>query len=488
MALKETALAKNSKAEKLSLDILKISRNTLVIHLRFMDKAISMLEFQGIAGLGCLAVDGKTIYYDPVTVLKSFSEARNKPTRQYLHMVLHCVYQHFWISTLVNRDYWDLACDIAVEYTIDDIDIRDVETPAGEKRIRAIERLKKNVKYMTADMLYRYFMTSFPKEEEIKELKKIFSADDHSIWYPQKEKEKIRRLLKGQKSESDKGSGKRDAGEMVFFFPENSEGEPDDAEDVLSDGLQETAEQQLREWKEIARQMKMDLETFSRERGNTAGGLSQNLMAVTREKYNYESFLRKFAVLGEQMKINTDEFDYIFYIYGLKMYDNMPLIEPLEYKDVKQVREIAIAIDTSGSTSGELVQAFVQKTYNILKDEESFFTRFNLHFIQCDAEIQEDVKITNQKEFDDYLANMTIKGMGGTDFRPVFSYVDELIAEKEFINLKGLIYFTDGYGEFPSRQPNYNTAFVFVEDGYNNPEVPVWAIKLVLQPDEIRGI
>jgi predicted metal-dependent peptidase len=83
---------------------------------------------------------------------------------------------------------------------------------------------------------------------------------------------------------------------------------------------------------------------------------------------------------------------------------------------------------------------------------------------------------------------MKSKGLGGTDFRPVFSYVDELIAEKEFVNLKGLIYFTDGYGEFPSRQPNYNTAFVFVEDGYNNPEVPVWAIKLVLQPDEIRGI
>ena len=105
-----------------------------------MDKAISMLEFQGIAGLGCLAVEGKTVYFDPIVVLKSFSEAHNKPTRQYLHMVLHCVYRHFWISTLVNRDYRDLACDIAVEYTIDDIDIRDVETPSGSAAAEYMKR------------------------------------------------------------------------------------------------------------------------------------------------------------------------------------------------------------------------------------------------------------------------------------------------------------------------------------------------------------
>ena len=80
---------------------------------------------------------------------------------------------------------------------------------------------------------------------------------------------------------------------------------------------------------------------------------------------------------------------------------------------------------------------------------------------------------------------MTLKGFGGTDFRPVFRYVDKMIKSKEFTNLKGLIYFTDGYGDFPERQPDYNTAFVFIDDDYNNPEVPVWAIKLVLQRDEI---
>ena len=63
--------------------------------------------------------------------------------------------------------------------------------------------------------------------------------------------------------------------------------------------------------------------------------------------------------------------------------------------------------------------------------------------------------------------------------------MDERIKKHEFTNLKGLIYFTDGYGVFPAHQPEYQTAFVFVDDEYNNPDVPVWAIKLVLESEEI---
>ena len=80
---------------------------------------------------------------------------------------------------------------------------------------------------------------------------------------------------------------------------------------------------------------------------------------------------------------------------------------------------------------------------------------------------------------------MALKGFGGTDFRPVFQYVDELRRKKEFDNLKGLIYFTDGYGTFPEKKPDYDAAFVFIDDEYGQPEVPVWAIKLILQKDEI---
>ena len=60
-----------------------------------------------------------------------------------------------------------------------------------------------------------------------------------------------------------------------------------------------------------------------------------------------------------------------------------------------------------------------------------------------------------------------------------------LIEAGEFSDLRGLIYFTDGYGTFPAYKPDYQTAFVFLDDEYRDPEMPPWAIKLVLQDDEI---
>lgn len=212
----------------------------------------------------------------------------------------------------------------------------------------------------------------------------------------------------------------------------------------------------------------------------------QNLREVNRERYDYTEFLKKFAVPGEVMRINDEEFDYVFYTYGLSLYGNMPLIEPLEYKETKRIREFVIAIDTSGSVAGETVQKFLQKTYNILKSTESFFSKINVHIIQCDAAVQEDAKITSQEDFDEYLKNMNILGLGGTDFRPVFDYVDDLVRNREFTNLKGLIYFTDGYGTFPSKMPDYRTAFVFLDEEDNNYNVPPWAIKLILKKHEIE--
>ena len=71
------------------------------------------------------------------------------------------------------------------------------------------------------------------------------------------------------------------------------------------------------------------------------------------------------------------------------------------------------------------------------------------------------------------------------DFRPVFAYVDNLIRQGEFANLKGLLYFTDGYGTFPSQKPAYDAAFVFLGQGH--PQLPPWAIQLVLEEEELAA-
>ena len=455
------------KLNKLARDVLLLSRNTLLVNLRFLDAALSQFELLPIEESTVLT-DGIHILYNPRHILESYKTAKEIPVRDYLHIVMHCVFRHMYMDPTLNRPYWDLACDIAVENVITELGLKAVTTARERQQAQYIAAIQKELKYVTAEKIYSYLRQSVPDPNKIAQIRGLFYADNHEIWYMTVTEIQVRfGLSSGSGEEGGQGHGHG-----------QSEGQGGNGESGLSAAMAQV-------WQTISERMQVDLETFGKKRGLLPGAMTQNLAAVNREKYDYTTFLKKFAVMGETMKINDDEFDYIFYTYGLQLYEKMPLIEPLEYKEIKAVKEFVIAIDTSGSTSGELVQKFVQKTYNILKSTESFFAKINLHIIQCDADIQEDKKITCQEDFDEYLKTMQIHGLGGTDFRPVFEYVEQLRKDKEFINLKGLIYFTDGYGEFPARKPDYDTAFVFVDDEYNNPDVPPWAIKLVLQKDEI---
>ena len=428
--------AEYEKAVAVSREILTQARNGLRLHLRSFSAAMDRLE-TAVHGDIVFATDGSALYYEPLHLLEKYRKEPDVITRDYLHVLLHCLLRHPFLHTRVERMCWDLACDIAVEAAISALELDSVTTRRQKQQQTVVDELRSQVKHLTAEKLYRHFLEHPPEKQN--DLRVLFRADDHGLWYQERNPE----LEK-------KGGG-----------------------------------QTQRDWEQIARHIQGDLETFSRHRGAHSAGLLQNLTAVNRERYDYAAFLSKFAVRNEVMQLDPDEFDYIFYTYGLKLYDRIPLIEPLEYREQKQIREFAVAIDTSGSVRGELVQAFVQKTYNILKQTESFASKINLHIIQCDQEIQEDVKITTREEFDAYLASMTLRGFGGTDFRPVFSYVEQLRRKGEFLNLKGLIYFTDGLGIYPEQKTDYDTAFVFLDEDYSDPEVPPWAMKLILESEAI---
>lgn len=425
------------RAVGISKEVLALSKNTLLIHLRFLDGAINRLQ-TAVHPEIAFATDGSVLYFEPFSLLRRYKKEPEAMARNYLHVLLHCLLRHMYFHARMEQPVWDLACDITVEAVISGLHLHALEASREETQRPILEQLQQEVKHLTAEKIYRYYLKQNLSPGRIRELRDTFRVDDHGLWYQEE-----------------------------GFDPSGSGG------------------QSQKQWEELSRHVQGDLETFSRNRGLEAAGLLQNLTAVNREKYDYTTFLRKFASRSEVMKIDDDEFDYIFYTYGLKLYNRMPLVEPLEYKEIKKIREFVIAIDTSGSVSGDLVQAFVQKTYNILKSAGSFDTRLNVHIIQCDQQIQEDALITDQAGFDHYLKNMTLKGFGGTDFRPVFAYVEQLRKARAFTNLKGLIYFTDGLGAYPERKPDYDTAFVFLDEDYHEPKVPSWAMKLILEREDI---
>lgn len=416
---------------KIAGEVMGLAHDGILINMRFLDVALSRLKIVCREQTGAHLFDGMTLYYDPVLLLGQYKASPHYAARLYLHTLLHCIFYHGRNTDKLNRIYWDLATDIAVEHTIVDMELHLTGLPTDDLLQSRLELLRKQAGGLTAEKLYRHFRIEEPSEKALEEWRKLCHYDEHIYWDRQEELD-------------------------------------------LSQA----------EWRKLSERIKADLKSFSKDRNN-AQSIEQNLREATRERYDYTDFLRKFMVMGETVQINDDEFDYIYYTYGLQTYGNMPLVEPLEYKDSNKIRDFVIALDTSASCRGEVVQAFLQKTYNILQAGENFFSKINVHILQCDSEVRQDVKITQREEFDDFLAHGKLTGFGSTDFRPVFAYVEQLREKQEFDNLKGLLYFTDGYGIYPEWMPDYDVAFVFLEEDENASKVPPWAIKIVLDEEEL---
>ena len=598
----------------LALDVVGEARMKLMMAFRFLNTALWKMPTVVSSHPMALATDGKQLVVSPLYTIARFQEGMNEITRDYLHLLLHCVFRHPLDEEHINAAAWSLACDVVVESIALEMTEQRCVCANDTQRREAIAAIQKDLGHLSPAKLYRIFADAEAggararqagfNPARVWDLRRLFQRDCHDAWA------NVRHSREGeQKSEDDQGIRKRNLSDRLQDKPEDtfeddqkersgegdatpldnlentsaseSQGdqqeddaanqggaqtgseqqeardtaedteqsdeqlaggstpqEPTSAEEEAFDSedegapqprddapdseaadastddpdandaaaaddpddsdeseraaqeqqLREQLEQQRQEWEDIAKQIEMDLQSFSQGKGDNSKALSQNLAIANRRLANYHDFLRQFATMGEDMKINDDEFDYIYYTYGMDTYGNMPLVEPLEYQESNRVREFVIALDTSGSCSGELIRNFVTRTYDILRESEGFGDKVNIHLIQCDNKIQADLKIENVQDLEKYCQQFQAFGFGGTDFRPVFEYVNEMCDQGEFENLRGLIYFTDGLGTFPAAPPAYETAFVFMDDGASRIDVPPWAMKVVMDEEEIFGL
>ncbi len=416
--------------------ILMLARDELYLSMRFLDVALSSFDYVLDPGVESVGTDGNIIYYEIGKLAGWFSRDRIYVNRMYLHMLFHCIFRHMVLIAGKDMRLRNLSCDIAVEALMDEWYVRPIRRGKSLLRRETYGKFKKDIQVMNAQSIYRYFQKTQFEEKEIQKLENEFLVDDHRLWYKNNNPE-----------------------------------------------MQQEINQK---WQDISESMETDMQTFSKEASADAGDFVKQMEIANKDRYDYRRFLQKFSVLGEEITVDEDSFDYIFYSYGLRMYENMPLIEPQEWKEVKKIQDFVIVIDTSMSCSGELVKSFLEETYSILMENESFFHKVNIHIVQCDEKIQDDKKITDETELKEYMEHLDLKGEGGTDFRPAFTYINELVSKGEFHQLKGVLYFTDGQGIFPKKMPNYETAFVMLQDDYEEVEVPSWAMKLTVDLDDLE--
>ena len=423
---------KETQAKQIAYKILALAKDSVLSELPFLERAAARL-IPAANDTFSFAGSGSLLLFEPWYLFSLFRQGQDLVNRAWLHTLLHRLLCHNLVGKSINRPLWNLACDVAVENIINDLGVDLLQTPPAEAQQPFLDGLKDQGIRLTAEQLYQAFCRSRMGAEQAGEIREHFFADQHSLWYEQDQQ----------------------SGDPVHA---------DFGED----------------WKKIAGKLETAL---SEAKGKDA--LIQNLHELCRSGRQYTNFLRRFGRNREVMRLSMDEYDRNYYSFGMRHYGNIPLIEPLEYSDRNRLRDLVIAIDTSGSVKGDLVQRFIQHSYDILMGSEEFRDTFNVRIVQCDDRIQEDVSLHTREEFGRYVQALEVKGLGGTDFRPVFQLIQREINAGHLASDCGLLYFTDGDGYYPEERPAWDTAFILFGDAWKERQTPEWAESLALREEDI---
>ena len=423
-------------------DILFAARNELYMSLPYLDTALCALAFAPGGGVTVsLATDGETLYYDGAWLSERYLRSRVWTCRAYLHVILHCMLRHLAKKRGKIPELWDLSCDAAVESILDELDYPCLNGGVFPKKQKFYGECRRDMPVLTAEGVYRRLLRLNLPEYEIAQLQRAFLVDDHGLW-----------------------------------DPERQDGE-------------ERSRRQDQRWRDLSGKTQTGLETVLSDKGTGGEAVLEQVRVAVRDDVDYRAFLRRFAAPREIQAVDGDAFDYGFYSYGLRLYGNMPLVEPPETREEKRIEDFVIAVDTSMSTSGERVRQFLACTYAILRSTGTFTRKVNIRIIQCDDQIRSDDVIRDLEDLRAYMEDFRLTGGSATDFRPVFEHVAKLQEAGAFTSLRGLVYFTDGMGIYPEKRTPYETAFILLGEPPLSVKTPPWAVRLVLEaPDLDRAV
>ena len=217
--------------------------------------------------------------------------------------------------------------------------------------------------------------------------------------------------------------------------------EADDAGDVQnSDKRDKTQQQEKKQTQEIIKEQLLAEEAIS-------------LLASEFKKGEAPSYIDRFFELNfvgkidwrDELKSALDRYfrdDYML-IPPNKKFLSQGIYLP---STTSQTFRLVIAVDSSGSVDEELLGQFLSEVNFLM----SLVSHYQIELIVCDEKIHSHKTFYSGETLD-----VDIKGGSGTDFRPVFEFV-----EREFDDVKLLLYFTDLEGRFPKEEPNYSVKWV----------------------------
>ena len=94
--------------------------------------------------------------------------------------------------------------------------------------------------------------------------------------------------------------------------------------DCAGDG--ERAARLRKKWERVFLYTAQNKQAGQNQRGSHSGDEQEQLDELKYGRYDYRKYLKKFAIPREEVELDMESFDYIFYHYGMEHYGNMPLI------------------------------------------------------------------------------------------------------------------------------------------------------------------
>lgn len=110
---------------------------------------------------------------------------------------------------------------------------------------------------------------------------------------------------------------------------------------------------------------------------------------------------------------------------------------------------VAIALDTSGSIDEDELNTFITEVSAI-----KGLVNARITLMACDTKLDSDCPWVFEP-WERISLLKTVKGKGGTDFNPVFNWLDKQLLKPDL-----LIYFTDAVGNYPDKRPAFETLWL----------------------------
>ncbi len=333
------------------------------------------------------------------------------------HEALHCALSHFYRRMHRVKRRWDLACD----YAINPILVREGLKPPPDIMIMW------PYEGMTAEEIYP--MLEDNENDAQNELGQDNNEGDSQ---------------QGERSEQ--GDKKNTENQKLNSTPEDKseegkgqsgEGKECDSDSGGSDNTQKHPPEQLNndEVQNLTTQWQQRM-AGAAQQALQAGKLSQAMIRLVDHLLQPQLPWR--MLLARYVTATARE-DYSYSRPSSRRGD------PAIYPRLRSHKvDIVAAIDISGSIASSELKEFLSEI-NQIKAQ----IRAKVTLIACDAKIDPDGP-WEFEPWDEFNLPKTFAGGGGTDFNPVFDWL-----ENNELNPDLLVYFTDAEGAFPKQQPYY---------------------------------